>query len=104
MVVSSTIAVAVNVVSEVGEGFADGQARGAGRRRFGGENGAEEDECGPDGGGEEGDSQRQRRVEEEVAQQGIHGRGEPERRDGRQQAAGQGDENAFGDDDAAYRL
>lgn len=38
-----------------------------GRCRVGGEGGAEGDECDPDDGGEAGDSERQRRVEEEVA-------------------------------------
>src|SRR6266545_7337872 len=43
------------VASEVGEGFADGDAGGAGCRRVGGEGGAEDDEDEPDTDGEHGE-------------------------------------------------
>jgi hypothetical protein len=54
--------------SEVGEGFADGDAGGAGGCCVGGECCAENGECGPDAGGEDGDPVGQWCGEEEVAE------------------------------------
>src|SRR5215207_9386124 len=53
--------------SEVGQGLADGEAGGAASRGFGGEDGAEEDDRGPDEDGGDRDPVRQRRGEEQVA-------------------------------------
>src|SRR6266540_4690812 len=92
------------VSSEVGEGFADGEAGGAGGCCFGGEYGAKDDDCGPDDDGGDGDPEGQRCVHEEVAEPGADDRGESKRWDDRHQAAGEGEEDAFGDDDAADSL
>ncbi len=47
-------------MSDIGEGFADGDSGCAGRRCFGGQYGAEDDECDPDSDGEHGDPEGQR--------------------------------------------
>jgi predicted MFS family arabinose efflux permease len=88
--------------SDVGEGLADGETGGAGRRGFGGERGAEDDEHKPDTDGGDRDPVRQGCGEEQVAEPGAEDRGERECRDGRYQAAGERQEDAFGDDDPAY--
>src|SRR5829696_4510184 len=87
--------------SDICEGFADGDAGGAGCCCFGGEYRAEDDKYYPDADGEHGDPEGQRRVHEEVAKPGAQDRCERKRRDDRHQAADEGQEDAFGDDDPA---
>src|SRR5215207_8731400 len=87
--------------SDICEGFADGDAGGAGCCCFGGEYRAEDDEREPDACGEHGDPEGQRRVHEEVAEFGLQDRCERKRRDDRHQTADECQKYAFGDDDPA---
>src|SRR5829696_6144634 len=61
--------------SDICEGFADGDAGGAGCCCFAGEYRAEDDKREPDACGEHGDPEGQRRVHEEVAKSGAQNRG-----------------------------